>query len=573
MSTEPEERMSHSPEASEPKIGTAKERIENLIYSIENQKSKDLKANFIETSKYLWDVRNAFWATDVNESLRRDVLTALRPIVNRLDGLKTQEEKDGLLRRILDLPSQEDVQRTLLVATVPTPKDYVPTTNEKLYLDASGWIGEFCLWSRYNQINLAHLFWTGVFCVASAARRNFYLERDMFRLWPNLALILGGEKGSGKSEAWKIGTNVIRRMNRKFPEDSRDQKRLRVNLFPEDCTQEYLVKRLSELNADGAFFYNHRTDFWEGIKGDATGFVVCDELSNFLGRATFNVGKKIPFITTIMFSESYSKGTATEGVKEINNMAVGIFACSAPEWFRNSITPDALAGGFLDRVQIIHRDDTRERLCSKGYVMDPLKAEELAEKLRPLSDQTDKFMLYLGPEEEEWFDKCYRDMAAESLKHKGNPAKKSYKRGSNQVLRLAMILTLSRLLDKPKEEWFDAVSGRIWISLWDLKYSRMILEYEDVFNEEFFGRASQTDVEEAKNAIRCWLDDQVDRRGTGGDMNKALKTNVAMRGHPGTPWDLAEEMVKNCDGIRHWHDPNETDESKPGRKPVWYERG
>lgn len=169
MSIEPEQRLSHSPEAGDPETGTPPERLENLIRSLSRQNSRALKANFIECSKYLWDIRKAFWAEDVDDMLRGKVLTALRPMVNRLDGVTTQREKDDLLRRILDLASQEDIQRALLVATVPPPETYIPTANEQLYLEGSGWIGEFCLWSRYNQINLAHLFWSGVFCVAAAA--------------------------------------------------------------------------------------------------------------------------------------------------------------------------------------------------------------------------------------------------------------------------------------------------------------------------------------------------------------------------------------------------------------------
>ena len=189
---EKKEHFSHRPDDGTPDVGTPPGKLENLIKSIDRKSDKSLKANFIETSKYLWDVKKAFNGEGVDDTLRGLVLKSLRPIVNRLDGVGDAEDKNGLLRKILDLPSQEDIQRTLLVPTVPAPKKYKATPNEKLYLDGSGWIGEFCLWSRNNQINLAHLFWAGIFCVAAAARRNFYLERDMVRFWPNIVLILGG---------------------------------------------------------------------------------------------------------------------------------------------------------------------------------------------------------------------------------------------------------------------------------------------------------------------------------------------------------------------------------------------
>lgn len=336
---------------------------------------------------------------------------------------------------------------------------------------------------KYNSVPLAFHFWSGVMCISAASRRNFYVERDAYRIWLNMFVILAGVKGTTKSFAYSQCIDVLKRMNRTLGPEN---KLYHVNLYPEDATQEFIVNELAGLNYKTMMKVPGLEGWSEIAQGDATALIHCDELSNFLGKGTYNIGKKAPFLTSICFGSSYGKGTKGDGESVIENMAVGVFACSAPEWMRGTIHSDAMSGGLVDRWEVVHRPMCIERPYSKPEILDPIRANQLADWLRKLAQPptSGRQMMLLTPRAEEWFDEFYYSQHEKRKKEMYNPNVKSLGRFSNQVMRLGAILCLSEYETVPM------------ITVTQLKKAREILDVEEPFFGDFIEQASMSPIME-----------------------------------------------------------------------------
>lgn len=405
----------------------------------------------------------------------------LLPNLPRLDYSDTPASE---LTRVLKLGREIDIQRALCW-TPDHKKVWKPEVGEGVYNGVTGWLGQYLEHVKYNSVPLAYHFWSGVVCISAAARRNFYVERDAYRIWMNMFIILTGVKGTTKSFAYDQAIDILRRLNKYL---GMENKIRHVNLFPEDATQEFIVQELAGLNYKQMVNVPGLDGWMEPALGDATALIHCDELSNFLGKGTYNISKKAPFLTSICFGSTYGKGTKGEGQATIENMAVGVFALTAPEWMRGTIHSDAMSGGLVDRWEIIHRPMCVERAYSKPEILDPVRAGQLAADLQKLAHppSAGRQMMLNTPAAEEWFEDLYYSLHDKRKHELYNPNVKSLGRFTNQILRLGAILALSD---------FDTIP---MIGLNHLQKAKEILDVEEPFFADFIEQASiSTTMEDA----------------------------------------------------------------------------
>ena len=281
----------HLPPDDQPKLP---EKINNFKASIASEEG--LRDDPIIQAEYLWELKG-LWK-ELTDRSRNELMKLVAPYLPRLDHSTSPRD---LLKQVIFLSSQEDIQRALLWDPNQIPF-YEVEAEERIYEDVTGWLAVYMEWSKHNKVPLGFHFWSGVAALTSGCRRNFYIERQSYRIWMNMFIILTGKKDAGKSFAWEIGLDVIYRLNAHFPMELVAERRYRIPIFPEDVTQEYLVEALSELN-EPTPVKSRITGEVKMLPGDAAAVITCDELSNLLGKSTNNAGKKTPFLVSACYRE------------------------------------------------------------------------------------------------------------------------------------------------------------------------------------------------------------------------------------------------------------------------------
>ena len=362
---------------------------------------------------------------DLLRSHQQFVLAGLVDLIPRFDDMpKAIATLDSILR----LDSFEDVSRALKVR--PQLVDFPMEAEESIY-PTDGWIGDFIFWARQSKCPFGFLFWAGVAAISASCRFNYFFDWGVKNIRLNEYTILVGDKATGKSLAKDAAVELMRRANKLLTEDAK------IRLLPEDTTVENLIKVMTfkdVTDTDGDKVESH------GL--DSTGILVLDEIATFLGKKVHNLEKRVPFITTLYGRDEYDEGTKGDGAHTLKNAAFSILACGAPEWLKNSLTPDLFNKGFMDRTLFIHRDPVRCRGYPIPMPQDPVMAVSLAKQLAEFAHRQSRVEMMATAHGMRWYEDWYNKKNGKSVELWGHH-RTSVDRQAIHLWKLASILTIS----------------------------------------------------------------------------------------------------------------------------------
>jgi len=259
-----------------------------------------------------------------------------------------------------------------------------------------------------------------------------------------------------------------------------------------DITPEDIVKQLSDWSSNP-----RRTEKGQlkPPKGEAISLIISDELSNLLGKSTFNAPKKIPLFTELCFESSYSKSTVSGGKIEVERMALSILACTQPGWMRNTIVSDAMEGGFVERANFIHRPASSRMYPMMSIpILDPLQAESLADRLVEIAHQTGGPQLLQATDEgKRFFDDWYTREWKKGPRDREDASLHSLERRCIHLLRMASLLCISEATSIP------------FLEISHIQQAITIIEAEDQFYPQFISEASETNDSLLSRQILNWI--------------------------------------------------------------------
>lgn len=443
---------------------------------------------------------------------------------------REHDNPQACLKKILQLPTGEDVQRALRVRA-DTYVAYKGDPGEEIY-PGTGWLGRYLDYARWNKVPLALHFWAGLSILGAAVRRNYFLDNNITYVWMNQFIVLTGSKGTGKSAAKSIAKDILYRMNRKLAQMEEQNKIAKASAFqipmiPSDITPQDLVKQLAEWSALPRHIQTGSVR--EQEQGEAVAILISDELSNLAGKGTHGASLMVPLLCELCFESTYSKSTISGGKQFIDRMAFSILACTQPGWMRETVVSDAKEGGFIERVNFIHRPAS-QRMYNwlEIPIVDPLQAENLADELVLLATRMgDPQVLRITPEghrfhadwyKREW-DKGPRD-AADATKH-------SLDRRCLHMFRLASLLAISE---------GDSVP---WVQLSHLQQALVLIEAEDEYLPLFMSEANETREGTIQREFIAWIASQ------GGLVKKGVFGAWAGKKYNGILSTQRDELIEN----------------------------
>ena len=217
------------------------------------------------------------------------------------------------------------------------------------------WIVGYTEYTEQSESPNSFHFWTAVFTVAGALRRQVWIEERYFQWTPNFYIVLVGPPGvAAKSTSIRIGVKLLEQIPG-------------VNLGPQSMTWQALTKSLSESveavpMPDGKFHSMSCISIPVG------------ELGTFLQPDDRNLVDVLVALWDGQL-ETWGKDTKTQGSERIVNPWINIMGATTPSWLRDNFPEIMITGGLTSRIIFVFGDKKRHLV---PYPSDVINAEEHA---------------------------------------------------------------------------------------------------------------------------------------------------------------------------------------------------
>jgi hypothetical protein len=288
------------------------------------------------------------------------------------------------------------------------PKPEAPKKKTERILQGN-WLGYYAEYTKESESPASFHLWTGLSVLASACRRNVWLNQGTYILYPNLYVILVGPPGRvRKSTSIRLGRRLLLGLEG-------------INFSADSITREELIRQLGKISTTSkqAALTIHST-----------------ELSSLIEPSGI---KMIQFLTDIFDGDfKWRYATKGQGKDTINNPVLNILAATTPTWIADGLPADVIGHGFTSRVIFIYEEDRR--------YLRPFPKEPNAEIVRDLEADLDHISRIEGPFS--WgpgAKDAYSDVYDEIDKNRPEDYRIEgfHNRKDIHVLKVAMLLSLS----------------------------------------------------------------------------------------------------------------------------------
>lgn len=207
------------------------------------------------------------------------------------------------------------------------------------------WLDGYLEYTKKQESPECFHFWTGLSILSSSIRRQIWLDRGFYRLYPNIYVLLVAESATlKKSTAMDIGVRMIE----EFATD--------VFYISGSMTPEGLIKHLNRSkvvsNGQGKPVIQFNSDF----------FLHADELAELFGFDRTRASKLTILLTKIYGSQdTHSHTTSGEGQLTLLNLYPTFLGGTAPQNLK--VLPEEAVGGLLGRLIFVTSADSREPIA------------------------------------------------------------------------------------------------------------------------------------------------------------------------------------------------------------------
>lgn len=249
--------------------------------------------------------------------------------------------------------------------------------------------------------------WTALSVLASALRREVWLDQGHFVVYPNLYVILVGPAGGPmKSTAMNLGMKLLREVEGVF-------------ISPPSMTAEQLLVILS-----------HKPQLTISSK----------ELSGLVGPS----GLKMYHYLTELYGGDYEGDeiwdyeTKHQGRNRIENACINLLACTTPSWIAEGMPAGVVEHGFTARTIFVFEEKERFLKPRPKRPSEALK-EDLIHDLRYISELAGE--MEWTTESGLYYDKLYEEIKTSTRQDHRTAA--YFVRKAVHVIKVAMLLHLA----------------------------------------------------------------------------------------------------------------------------------
>lgn len=297
---------------------------------------------------------------------------------------------------------------------------------------------DYAIYTEENEVPETYHTWSGLVALACFAGRRFWIDQGIFRVFPNLYVVLVGDPGIKKSTAKDLARNLVEEVGS-------------VDIGSDSMTREAICQRMSK--DDGPCDKRFKvlvekpdgTSKYETVRYSLIAFF-SDEFENLL-NAGGAAQAMVTFLTEIWSRKHFRNTTKNKGDDVIEGPTVNILACMTTDTKNNLLAQKIISSGFSRRCIFVYEQAEKE----KDYPFVTVTPEMEAAWTR-LVDKSKAILLKGGKFEwnddaKTWWVKWYSDNRKRLRKEK-SAFKSGYLR-SKQVflLKVAMLISLSEYDD------------------------------------------------------------------------------------------------------------------------------
>lgn len=288
-------------------------------------------------------------------------------------------------------------------------------------------------------------FWTGLCVLSAAMRRNIWLDRGFYKLYPNIFVLLVAESATlKKSSAMDIGLSMI-------AEHAQDVFYIGGSLTPEGLIK-HLNRSKAVMDGKGKTVIQFNSDF----------LLHADELAELFGFDKTRASKLTILLTKIYGSQdTHTHTTSTDGQLILRNLYPVFLGGTAPQNLK--VLPEEAVGGLLGRLIFVTSDTAREPIAwPNPSENDRILWNRLGHDLTGISQ------LHGEMKKTEAAKECFAEWYTEHSKNKNSdPRVDAFRaRCHDTALKIAMLLSISEsssliLTDKHVARGIDYIEKQI----------------------------------------------------------------------------------------------------------------
>jgi hypothetical protein len=289
------------------------------------------------------------------------------------------------------------------------------------------WIRHYLEYTEGQESPEIFHFWVSISLISACLGRKVYLDRGYFNLYPNMYIVLLAESEEcAKSTAIRIGIDKI------LGDEKMEDK---PAMFAQKATPQALVETLVEETGV--------PDANMIVTKNAEVYIHASELSVLLGKREKNT--ELLTILTDLYDcqDKWAYKTRFKGWEQVCNLCINLIAATTPRWLRESISKDAIGGGFTNRIVFIYVSHTDRSFPNPTH--SPEKEELKIKLVHDLSlIRRFKGSYEWGAGAKDWYAEWYEGNA---IKLKKSP-ELYVRRKKDLILKVAMCISASEKDDR-----------------------------------------------------------------------------------------------------------------------------
>lgn len=210
--------------------------------------------------------------------------------------------------------------------------------------------------TQNNEVPRTFHLYSSLVALSGLMGGRIWLDLGLFKIRPNLYVVLTGTPGVKKTTAMSVTKRLLREMKGAVP------------LAAECLTKEALTLDMgAHVKVVEGLPKNTVPSQFAPLDEDKTKFMVTPmticvtELSQFVGSGG-SAGHMLDFLTTIYDEETYENKTKGKGTDTLPMPYLTLLACTVPDWITARLKDDVITGGFSRRTIFVYEHATNLRV-------------------------------------------------------------------------------------------------------------------------------------------------------------------------------------------------------------------
>lgn len=292
----------------------------------------------------------------------------------------------------------------------------------------TNWLSGYAEYTKHSESPDLFHFWTGIFTIAGALRRQVWIDQRYFQWTPNFYIVLVGPAGiAAKSTSLRLGTSLLRQVEG-------------IVFGPRSMTWQALTHALEEAYRLVPF-----------PNGDFLPMSCITCSINELGTFLRPEDKVMTDVLVDLWDgqlEPWDRRTVyKEGQVLIQNPWINVMGCATPAWIRDNIPEAMVGGGLIRRIVFVYGDEKRQLVPYPSELADANlfieQGERLVNDLNIIAEMKGEYSLTTTAKKwgEAWYKEHWRKKPEHMIseRYQGYIATKQ-----SHVHKLAMVLAAAQ---------------------------------------------------------------------------------------------------------------------------------